>query len=146
MKAKYRQMRVKQLSQSLAPFEQAKAVTRPTRGWLKAIREALGIPLEQIGRQLRTTKQGIKWFEIGEASDRITLRNLRRVADAMECELVYAIVPNSGSIEDLAERRARSEATKRVHSVHRSMALEDQSSSSEEELIDKETKRITKKP
>jgi predicted DNA-binding mobile mystery protein A len=146
MKAKYRQMRVKQLSQSLAAFEQAKAVTPPSRGWLRAIREALGIPREQIGRTIRATKQGIEWFEINEASDRITLGNLRRVAEAMDCELVYAIVPKEGSIEDLAERRARSEATKRVHSVHRSMALEDQASSDVKELIDKETKRITEKP
>jgi predicted DNA-binding mobile mystery protein A len=146
MKDNYRQMRTKQLSRSLASFSQAKAVTRPSRGWLRAIREALGIPLEQIGRPLRMTKQAIKSFEIGEANDRITLRNLRRVADAMDCELVYAIVPKEGSFGELAERRARSEATKRVRSVHRSMALEDQASSDENDLIDQETKRITKQP
>ena len=75
-----------------------------------------------------------------------TLRNLRRVAEAMGCELVYAIVPKSRSIQELAESPARAEATKRVLSVRRTMALEDQGSGDVNELIDKETKRILKKP
>ena len=63
----------------------------------------------------------------------------------MGCELVYAIVPKSGSIKELAESRARAEATKRVLSVRRTMALEDQESGDVKELIDEETKRISKK-
>ena len=63
----------------------------------------------------------------------------------MDCELVYAIVPKSGSIVELAERRARAEAAKRVLSVEHTMALENQASGGVKELIDKETKRITKK-
>jgi hypothetical protein len=84
-------------------------------------------------------------FEKAEASDRITLRNLRRIADAMGCELVYAIVPKSGSIEELAEQRTRSQATKRVLSVERTMALENQASGGVKELIDKEIKRTKKR-
>ena len=63
----------------------------------------------------------------------------------MGCELVYAIVPKSGSIEELAEQRARTEATKRVLSVERTMALEDQASGGVKELIDKEIKRTKKR-
>jgi len=145
MKAPYRQMRMRQLSHSLAPFERAKGVTRPSRGWLRAIREALGIPGEQIGQTIGATKQGIQWFERSEAEDRITLRNLRRVAEAMGCELVYAIVPKSGSLQDLAESRVRAEATKRVLSVEHTMALEGQAPGGVKELIDEKTKQITKK-
>jgi predicted DNA-binding mobile mystery protein A len=142
MKAEYRQMRLKQLSRSLASFEEAKTVARPSHGWLQTIREALGISLKQVGRMAGSSKQLIQRFETAEAEDRITLRNLRRVAEAMGCELVYAIVPKSGSIEELAEQRARDEATKRVLSVEHTMALEDQASGHVDELIDQETKRI----
>lgn len=145
MKAEYREVRLKQLSQSLAPFADAKPVARPVRGWLRAVREALGMSLEQVGRATRTTKQRIQRFEKSEAEDRITLRNLRRIAEAMGCELVYAIVPKSGTITELAERRARNEATKRVLSVEHTMALEGQAPGGVKELIDEEIKRINKK-
>jgi predicted DNA-binding mobile mystery protein A len=146
MKAEYREVRLKQLSQTLAPFAAAKPGPRPLRGWLRAIREALGMTLEEVGRVSRTTKQRIQRFEESEANDRITLRNLRRVAGAMDCELVYAIVPKSGTITDLAEHRARRETTKRVLSVEHTMALEDQAPGGVKDLIDEETKRIRKKP
>jgi hypothetical protein len=63
----------------------------------------------------------------------------------MDCELVYAIMPKSGSIQELAEQRKRSEATKRVLSVERTMALEDQASGGLKELIEEETKRTNKR-
>ncbi len=90
---------------------------------------------------MRVRQQSVKDFETAEANDRITIRNLRRIAEAMDCQLVYAIVPKSGTIIDLAEHRARSAATKRVLSVERTMALEDQAPGSVQELIDEETKR-----
>lgn len=91
------------------------------------------------------TRQRIQRFEKAEANERITLRTLRRVAEAMDCDLVYAIVPKSGSIQQLAEARARAEATKRVLSVEHTMALEEQASGSVQQLIDEETDRISKK-
>ena len=145
MRPEYRAVRLKQLSRSLASFQKAKAVGRPSRGWLQAIREALGLSLTQVGQTAHMTKQLVQSFEKSEANDRITLRTLRRVAEAMGCELVYAIVPRSGTIHELAEQQARDKATKRVLSVEHTMALEDQASGGVKELIEEETKRITKK-
>jgi|SRR5579872_3457291 len=145
VKPVFRDMRLKQLSTTLASFQSAKTESRPAHGWLRAIREALGLSLEQVGRAAGATRQRIQRFEKAEAADRITLRNLRRVAEAMNCELVYALVPKSGSIVELAEQRARTEAAKRVRSVEHTMALENQASGGLEELIDKESKRIATK-
>jgi predicted DNA-binding mobile mystery protein A len=142
MKPEFRDIRLKQLTTSLAQFEGANTISRPMHGWLRAIREALGLSFGQVGQAANTTRQRIQRFEKAEANERITLRTLRRVAEAMDCELVYAIVPKSESIEELAKRRARTEATKRVLSVRRTMSLEDQASGDVKELIDKETKRI----
>jgi predicted DNA-binding mobile mystery protein A len=145
MKPEYRELRLKQLAAALDKFREAKQTPRPMRGWLRAVREALGIPQQQVANTAKVKRQSLMKFEKAEAEDRITLRNLRRVADAMGCELVYAIVPKSGSIQELAEARARAEATKRILSVHRTMALEDQATDNVKELIDKETKRIIEK-
>lgn len=145
MKTEYRNLRLKQLAMTLGAFDDAKQTPRPPGGWLRAIREALGIPQSKVAKAIHVKQQSIVSFEKAEAADRITLSNLRRIAEAMGCELVYAIVPKSGSIQELAEQRARSEATKRVLSVQHTMALEDQAPGGVEELIDEETKRINKK-
>jgi predicted DNA-binding mobile mystery protein A len=142
MKPEYRDLRLKQLTTVLAAFDKAKQTPRPQRGWLHAVRQALGMSRQQAAESIRVTQQSITDFERAEANDRITLRSLRRVAEAMGCELVYAIVPKSGTIVDLAEKRARDEASKRVRSVEHTMALEDQASGNVDEAIAEETKRI----
>src|SRR4029077_5690599 len=103
MKPEYRELRLKQLAATLERFTNAKQTARPVRGWLRAVREALGVSQQEVAIAAKVKRQSIIGFEEAEASDRITLRNLRRVADAMGCELVYAIVPKSGSIQELAE-------------------------------------------
>lgn len=144
MKPRYRELRLRQLEHSLAPFEAAKQVVRPTGGWLRSVREALGLSLESVGRSIGAGRQRVKKFENAEATDRITLRSLRKVAAAMGCDLVYALVPKSGSITNLSEEPARSEATNRVLAVEHSMALENQASGNVRQRINDETKRILK--
>jgi predicted DNA-binding mobile mystery protein A len=146
MKPEYREMRLRQLSRSLAPFEVAKNNPRPQLGWLRAVREALGLTLNQVGEHMHATRQRIKNFEDAEKQDRITLASLRRVAEAMGCELVYAIVPKSGAIADLAEKPAVEEATKRVLAVEHTMSLENQAAGNVDETIAEETKRILQRP
>jgi hypothetical protein len=63
----------------------------------------------------------------------------------MDCDLVYAIAPKSGTITELAERRARAEVTEDVRDVEHTMALENQASGNAEEVIEEETKRRLKK-
>jgi predicted DNA-binding mobile mystery protein A len=117
---------------------------------LRAIRQALGLSLDEVASNLETNRQSVLKFEKAEAMDRITLRSLKRVAEAMSCELVYAIVPKKGSIVDLAQndgisKRTRDEITNRVHSVEHTMALEDQATGNAEQAIADETKRILRK-
>jgi hypothetical protein len=84
-------------------------------------------------------------FEEAEAEDRITLRSLRSVAAALDCDFVYAIVPKFGSISELAERRLRQSATQDVLDVEHTMGLEDQAPGNVGKLIDDETARRLKK-
>jgi predicted DNA-binding mobile mystery protein A len=145
VKHDFRDLRLRQLARSLSAFETARQEARPQRGWLRAIREGLGLSLEDVGKRVDQSRRRIQEFEKAEAEDRITLRSLRRVAAAMDCELVYAVVPKSGTITELAERRARAQATEDVLDVEHTMALENQASGNVNELIEEETRRRLKK-
>jgi predicted DNA-binding mobile mystery protein A len=142
MTPEFRKLRLRQLDRALEPFLAAQHSARPQKGWLRAIREATGVPLRQISQRLHKSAPLISYLEKSEADYRITLGNLRDAADALGCELVYALVPRGGTIHDLAEERARTSATENVLAVEHSMALEDQAVGGIEDKIEEETKRI----
>jgi predicted DNA-binding mobile mystery protein A len=125
MSSEYAALRAKQLDRALAPFKPAAQVSRPRLGWLKAIRQALGVSSTELARRLGTSRQRPLQIEMAEAEDRITLKSLRAAANALDCDLVYALVPRI-SLQELQGQRLRDEATERVLSIEHSMALEDQ--------------------
>lgn len=95
MKREFRQLRLSQFDRSLRPVPSLPP--RPSGGWIASVREALGLSQRQVGKKMRASGQAIQQFEKAEAEDRITVRALRRVAGTMGCELVYVLVPKSGS-------------------------------------------------
>jgi transcriptional regulator with XRE-family HTH domain len=97
--------------------------------------------LADVGQLVRVARQNVQKFERAEANDRITLATLRRVADAMGCELVYVLVPKSGSFAELAEQPTRERAKHDAKSVLHTMALEDQKPENAGQLIQDETQR-----
>ena len=145
MNQEFRDLRLNQIDRSLEPFGETRSVSRPQRGWLRAVREALGITMREVSRKMHKTPQTVASFEKSEATDRITLQTLRHYAEALNCELVYAIVPKSGSLKQLAETRARLKAERDVLAVEHTMALEDQATLGIQEKIERETKRMLKK-
>jgi predicted DNA-binding mobile mystery protein A len=145
MRTEFRNLRLKQLDRRLEPYQAASKVTRPAKGWIRSIRQALGISSGELARRLGTSRQLPLQLEKGEAEDRITLKSLRAVAHALDCELVYALVPKEGALETLLEDRARAEAKQRVLQVEHSMALEDQAAGGIEDAIETETRRLIKK-
>jgi predicted DNA-binding mobile mystery protein A len=145
MKPEFRELRLNQIDRSLEPFVGLRSVSRPQRGWLRAVREALGITIREVSRKMRKTPQTVASFEKSEAADRVTLQTLRCYAEALDCELVYVIVPKNGPLKRLAEARIRAKAEKDVRAVEHTMALEDQATSGIEDKIDRETKRMLKK-
>ena len=139
MNREFRQLRLSQLDRS---FNLARNLPpRPQGGWIAALREALGLSLAEIGKQIRVARQNIQEFERAEATDRITIATLRRVAEAMGCELVYTFVPKSGSFTELAQRSARESAVRDVERVVHTMALEDQKPENISQIIEDEVQR-----
>lgn len=145
MKPEFKSLRLNQLERAMQPFMAAKDSPRPQKGWIRAIREATGVPLRQLARRLHRSMPLVNYLEKSEAEYRITLGSLRDAADALGCELVYALVPKNGSIQELAEERARTKAAENVRAVEHSMALEDQAVGGVEEKIAEETRRILKR-
>lgn len=90
-------------------------VSTPSRGWIRAVREALGLSLAVVGQRLHQTPQAIANLERSENRRAIRLSDLDRVADVMGCRVVYAFLPKSGRWEDEASAAA-----------HHTMALEGQ--------------------
>jgi predicted DNA-binding mobile mystery protein A len=109
------------------------------------VREALGITIRDVARRMRKTPQTVASFEKSEETYRITLQTLRHYAEAMDCELVYAIVPKADSLKQLLERRARDSAESDVRAVEHTMALEDQATTGIQDKIRRETQRLLKR-
>ncbi|PYV57975.1 MAG: transcriptional regulator [Acidobacteria bacterium] len=145
MKPELRNLRISQLQRSLAPFLATKDIPRPQKGWIRAIREVTGITVRELANRLHKAPSVAAHLESSEAEYRITLTSLRKAADALGCELVYALVPKSGNIQELAEKRARSKAADNVRAVEHSMALEDQAVGGIEAKIEQETQRLLKR-
>jgi predicted DNA-binding mobile mystery protein A len=100
-------------------------LTRPPRGWIKALREALGMSTAQLGRRMEISQPGVVMLEQSEALGTIKLETLQRAAAAMNCQLVYALVPNQ-PLETMVRDRARLIARQHLGTVEHSMRLENQ--------------------
>ncbi len=122
----------KQLDKRLEPLREMPGLVRPPRGWIKAIREALGQTAAQLGKQMGVSQPRIVEIEKSEKVGSITLNTLERAAQAMDCKLVYAFVPRS-PLKRLVEARARILAKKRLLRTGHNMALEAQSVLAEDE-------------
>jgi predicted DNA-binding mobile mystery protein A len=125
----FQSLPLQQLEEALVPWR-ALARARPRNGWLRAIRQALGMTTRQLAKAVGVTQGAVVDAERSEAKEDITLTTLRRYAAALDCELAYALVPNRPLQESL-EARAEKLARDQVLRVRHSMALEDQQTSNE---------------
>ena len=97
----------------------------PPKGWVRAIREALGMTGVQFAARLGIRPQSVEALEKSEANGGIQLKTLRRAAEALDCTLVYALVPNT-SLDRVVRERARKIAMRDLGRVAHTMKLEAQ--------------------
>lgn len=120
-----RELQLRQVDEALARWRHAHLPARPSSGWIRTVREALRMSGAALARRLGVSERAARKFEASEASDRISLGTLRRVADALECDLQYALVPRQ-PLSDVLNQRARAVATRQLAPVTHSMDLEGQ--------------------
>lgn len=98
---------------------------RPHGGWVRAIREAVGMTAEDLAERMGVSQPSLTRLEKSERDSGARLATLIRAADALECDFVYALVPRR-PLDDMVTEQARRRALARVRQVAHTMALEDQ--------------------
>ena len=137
-------LQITQMEAKIKEYAPLKKVAPPPTGWIKAIRLALGMTLQQMANRLSITKQSARNIESREQDGSISIKSLRKAANALDMELVYGFVPKDGTLESLIDRKARELATEIVHRTHNSMVLEDQGNSKSriQKAIDERTEQL----
>lgn len=128
MGSNFAELKLRQLDATLTRWRAADLPARPPSGWLKAIREALGMTATHLARKLDVSTSTVTRLEISEADDTVSLGTLRRAAEALGCELQYALVPKK-SLASTLEARASALAQQQMAAISHTMALEAQSTS-----------------
>jgi predicted DNA-binding mobile mystery protein A len=141
----------KQIERRLKKLRPVGDWQRPPLGWIRAMREALGMTAEQLAARLDVTQPRIFALEKAEARGAASVASLERAAEAMGCTLVYALVPNE-PLEEMIRERARRVADDRLARVNQTMRLEGQGLEAEdlaeererliEELLNGSPKRL----
>lgn len=118
--------RIRQVDEGLAIWRKANLPRRPPQGWIKTIRMALGMTSNALAQRVGdVSDSAIRKLELAEAEDAITLASLRRVAEALDCELQYALIPRQ-PLKQMLSEQASIVAGKQMERVSHTMALEDQ--------------------
>ena len=121
-----------QLDASLKRFSPLLDVTPPGKGWIRAIRDALGMTAKQVADRLGVAQQAVARIEKEEFAGSVTIKTMRRVAEALDCVFVYGFVPRE-SLENTVRNQAEIVARKRLSRVSQTMKLENQELSRNEQ-------------
>lgn len=119
------------LDRALEPFRKAPKHP-PIRGWIRALRDALGMTAEQLGERMGISQPTVQRLELSEAGGSIQLSSLRRAAAALDCEVIYALVPRC-SLQATYDEAAMALARRELRRIGHTMALEDQAVGDEED-------------
>ena len=142
-------LQFQQLNEKMDQLTGLQHVIVPPIGWIKAIRNGIGMSMEQLGKKLSITKQGVMDIEKREKEGAITIKSMQEIGKAMGTQFVYGFVPKAGSLEQMIEYRALEIASKIVERTSTTMKLEDQANSKErieKAIKERATEIINKTP
>ena len=146
MKSKRRTLILTQIDKKFSKWENLRILEIPSEGWIHSIRIAIGMNLRQLGKRLGITPQSAKELEKREKSGSLTLRGLQEVANALDLKLVYILLPNKKSLQEIIEERAKILAKEIVMRTSQTMKLENQKVSKDRlaEAVQEKAKEIQK--
>ena len=96
----------RELDEALLPFRLARRRRGFKEGWLRSIRQAVGVPVDEVARRLGVCRWEVYRLEESEKNSRIMLATLSRAAKGLGCELVYALAPKEGTLEEMAAEQS----------------------------------------
>ena len=119
----------------------------PQGGWIKLIRQALGMSARQLAERLQVSTSRISQIEKSEASQVLSLKVLHEVAEALGCQLCYSLVPKK-DLESIMHDQAEKKAKAHLKTVGYTMALESQETSIESQklMLEETIARLLEKP
>lgn len=117
---------IQQLDETMQGVRGIQSLFTPRNSWISALRQGLGMSARQFGERLGISQPGVVRLEKSEASGSITLKTLERAAAGLGCRVVYAIVPEGGTLADMRMKQARKKAEQVSAYTQGHMALEDQ--------------------
>jgi predicted DNA-binding mobile mystery protein A len=125
MNGKFELIQMRQMDAKLKALRPLLTIARPTRGWIRSIRRALGMTTRELAMRLGVSQPTVFALEQSEANNKITLESLAKAAEALDCALVYALIPRTG-IEISVRKQAERLAHQMVRKVSKNMELESQ--------------------
>ena len=125
MTGKQKKLAREQLNETMKSFESLKAMSAPRKGWIRAIRDTLGMTGVQLAKRLKVNQQRVARIEQDEVLGKVTLNTMQNAAEAMDCVFVYGVVARDG-LEQIVRRQAELVAKKRMARSNQMMRLEKQ--------------------
>lgn len=120
---------MEQLDAKILQLKKIENLVIPSSGWVYSIRQALGMSMRQLGNRMGITPQSVKEMEEREQNETVSIKVLRQFGKSVNLKLVYGFIPQSGTLEDIIEKRANELAIEIVKRTSISMELEDQENS-----------------
>ncbi len=133
MTGKQKKLAREQLDETMKSFESLKAMSAPRKGWIRAIRDTLGMTGGQLAKRLKVNQQRVARIEQDEVLGKVTLNTMQNVAEAVDCVFVYGVVARD-SLEQIVRRQAELVAKKRMARSNQMMRLEKQELSEAEKV------------
>lgn len=102
-----------ELDEIALAFRLCKSKGQRAEGWMRAVRQAIGIPVVELAKRMGVAKSQVFRLEEAEQRGDVRLSSLRRAAEAMGCELVYALVPSEGKLASMAAAQRAEDESRR---------------------------------
>ncbi len=118
-----------QISKKLGGLSLFKQSTKGVNSWIDYLRRGLGMNISQLAKRAGISRETMSQTISREKSGEITVNNLRRIANALECDFVYCFVPRK-KLEAIIENQALKVAKSIVEESALHMEIEDQGQSS----------------
>jgi|SRR5579872_3314839 len=116
---------IRHLDKRFSSLRPLAKLQRPAKGWLRAIRDALGMTTAQYARRLGVSQPRIVELEKSEQGGSVTLNTLQRAAEALGCRVVYVLVPER-PLAEVVQKQAERVADRQAKAIEQTMRLEDQ--------------------
>lgn len=120
--------------------------SRPSDGWIRAVRKSLGMSIRQLATRMGVSQQAVSRLETKELNETVSIKTLRKAAEALDCHLVYALIPNDGGLQGILRKQAIIKARDLASAVDHSMRLEAQGVGNLQQKIKETADELVKNP